>query len=47
VFCSLDGIKGKKLYIWMTTKGIRRLAHATVMTMRGLKILNEWQIENL
>jgi len=39
---SLNGIEGNKLSTWMGTKEIK-LDHATVMTMRGSKILNEWQ----
>jgi hypothetical protein len=39
VFCSLDGIEGNKLFIWMATKGIK-LDLATIMAMRRSKILN-------
>jgi hypothetical protein len=42
MFCSLDGIEGNKLSIWMATKGIK-FDHATVMAMRRSKILNGWQ----
>ena len=39
---SLNGIEGNKLSIWMGSKEIK-LDHATVVAMRGSKILNEWQ----
>jgi hypothetical protein len=39
VFCSLDGIEGNKLSIWMAIKGMK-LDHAMVMAMRRLKIIN-------